>query len=220
MNGIGVVAALAGRLAGCAVACGRPGRPERSLARDEAVSRLGAVAGARGWGLDVLRDVAGPDADLLFPGGSAELVEAWFDLGDRIMIDAARGLDEPRLGRRVRAVILLRLGVIAPDRDAVRRALGVLLAPGHAGLLARVMGRTVDAIWEAAGDHATGVTRQTKRMSLGTIYGQVLLFWLARGDDSEAVADFLDRRLAGVVRLGRAKQALLARLRPGRAQAA
>ncbi|GAA4489478.1 ubiquinone biosynthesis protein COQ9 [Gluconacetobacter tumulicola] len=220
MNGIGAVAALAGRLAGCAVACGRPGRPERSLARDEAVSRLGAVAGGRGWGLDVLRDVAGPDTDLLFPGGSAELVEAWFDLGDRIMIEAARGLDEPRLGRRVRAVILLRLGVIAPDRDAVRRALAVLLAPGHAGLLARVMGRTVDAIWEAAGDHATGMTRQTKRMSLGTIYGQVLLFWLARGDDSEAVADFLDRRLAGVVRLGRAKQALLARLRPGRAQAA
>ncbi|MBB2206145.1 ubiquinone biosynthesis protein COQ9 [Gluconacetobacter takamatsuzukensis] len=220
MNGIGAFAGLAGRLAGCALACGQVGRPERSLARDEAVCRLGAVAGERGWGPDVLRAVAGPDADLLFPGGSAELVEAWFDLADRIMIDAARGLDEPRLGRRVRAVILLRLGAVTPDRDAVRRALAVLLAPGHAALLARVMARTVDAIWEAAGDHATGITRQTKRMSLGAIYAQVLLFWLARGDDSEAVAEFLDRRLAGVVRLGRAKQALLARLRPGRAQAA
>lgn len=220
MNGIGVVAGLAGRLAGCAMAGGRPGQPERSMARDEAVCRLGAVAGTRGWGLDVLREVAGPDADLLFPGGSAELVEVWFDLADRIMIEAARGLDEPRLGRRVHAVILLRLRAVTPDRDVVRRALAVLLAPGHAGLLARVMSRTVDAIWEAAGDQATGLTRQTKRMSLAAIYGQVLLFWLARGEDSDAVAAFLDRRLAGVVRLGRTKQALLARLRPGRARAA
>ncbi|GBQ28535.1 hypothetical protein AA12717_2979 [Gluconacetobacter sacchari DSM 12717] len=223
MSGVGTIAGLAGRLAAglgeCAGACA-PRRPERSLARDEALCRLGAVAGARGWGMDVLRDVAGPDADLLFPGGAAELVEAWFDLADRIMIEAARGVEDAHLGRRVRAVILLRLRAVTPDRDAVRRALAVLLAPGHAGLLARVMGRTVDAIWEAAGDHASGLTRQTKRMSLAAIYGQVLLFWLARGDDGEAVAAFLDRRLAGVVRLGRAKQALLARLRPGRARAA
>ncbi|MFT9091728.1 MAG: rpsU-divergently transcribed protein, partial [Gluconacetobacter sp.] len=150
MNGIWAVAGLAGRLAGCALACGVAARPERSLARDEAVCRLGAVAGERGWGVDVLREVAGPDADLLFPGGSAELVEAWFDLSDRIMIDAARGLDEPRLGRRVRAVILLRLGAVTPDRDAVRPALAGLLAPRPAGRLARGMARPGGAVWGAA----------------------------------------------------------------------
>ncbi|MBB2157155.1 rpsU-divergently transcribed protein [Gluconacetobacter diazotrophicus] len=202
---------LAARLAGCAAACALPGRPERSAARDAALARMGDVAGQRGWGMDVLRDVAGADADLLFPGGPADLVESWFDHADRAMIEAAYGLDEPRLSRRVRAVILLRLDRVTPDRAAVRRALGVLVTPGHGAALARTMVRTVDAIWEAAGDRATGVTRQTKRMTLGTIYAQVLLFWLARGDDRAAVADFLDRRLAAVARFGRLKQRMMAR---------
>jgi ubiquinone biosynthesis protein COQ9 len=196
--------------AGCAT-CVAPGHPERSPARDAALVRMEDVAGRRGWGMDVLRDVAGPDADLLFPGGPAGLVEAWFDHADRAMIEAAQGLHEPRLSRRVRAVILMRLDRVTPDRAAVRRALGVLLLPGHGAVLARSMARTVDAIWEAAGDHAVGVTRRTKRMTLATIYAQLLLFWLARGDDQAAVADFLDRRLAGVARFGRMKQRVLGR---------
>ncbi|MBB2202888.1 COQ9 family protein [Gluconacetobacter tumulisoli] len=197
------------RMAGCAAACMAPGRPERSAARDAALDRVAAAAGQSGWTIATLRDVAGPDADLLFPGGAVDLVEAWFDRSDRDMIEVAHDLDEPRLSRRVRAVILLRLETIAPDRAAVRRALGVLLTPGNGHVLARTLARSVDAIWEAAGDRAEGVAWYTKRVTLAAIYVQVLLFWLARGDDMAAVTAFLDRRLARVARFGRMKHRLL-----------
>ncbi|GBQ36457.1 COQ9 family protein [Gluconacetobacter azotocaptans] len=199
------------RMAGCAAACLTPGRPERSAARDAALDCIAPVAGQAGWTIATLRTVAGPDADLLFPGGAVDLVEAWFDRIDRDMIEVARDLDEPRLSRRVRAVILLRLEQIAPDRAAFRRALAVLLTPGRGHILARTLARSVDAIWEAAGDHAQGAAWYTKRATLAAIYVQVLLFWLARGDDMAAVAAFLDRRLARVARFGRMKQRLSGR---------
>lgn len=87
-----------------------PAPLERDPARDEILRKMAAVAGERGWGMDVLLRVAGPDADLLFPGGSAELVEAWFDLCDRDMLEAMWNTEEePRLSQRVRQALLYRL---------------------------------------------------------------------------------------------------------------
>lgn len=200
---------IAARLAACVAACA-PRRLERSAARDEVLGRVEALAGGEGWTMRTLRAAGGPDADLLFPGGPAEMVEAWLDRADRAMIEVAHDLDEPRLSRRVRAIILMRLRTITPDRAAMRRALAVLMLPGRAGALARSLARTVDAIWEAAGDRSGGLSRQTKRMTLASVYVQTLLFWLARGDDPDAVASFLDRRLEAVARIGRIRQRLAA----------
>jgi ubiquinone biosynthesis protein COQ9 len=120
---------------------------ERSAERDAAIEALLPHVPFDGWTLSALRRVAGPDADLLFPGGAAELVEAHSDLADRRMADAAAGLDEPRLSRRLRAVLALRLRQNRADKEAVRRGLAVLALPGHAGAGARALARTVDAAW-------------------------------------------------------------------------
>jgi ubiquinone biosynthesis protein COQ9 len=73
----------------------------------------------------------------------------------------------------------------------------------------RLLYHTVDDIWYAAGDRATDFSFYTKRATLAAIYAATLLYWLE--DSSSDFADtraFLERRLAGVARIGRVRQQL------------
>jgi ubiquinone biosynthesis protein COQ9 len=154
------------------------------------------------------------DADLLFPGGGGEMIEAWLDLIDRRMEQAAAAADMTGLGltRRVRAVIALRLELMRPDREALRRATGWLLLPGNGARAARCLARTVDAIWHAAGERSADLSWYSKRAILAAIYSGTVLVWLRDPSEEDAGAlGFLDRRLAGLGRFGRLKTRLAAR---------
>jgi len=189
--------------------------PERSPERDAAVDALLAVVPFPGWTTSALCAAAGPDADLLFPGGAADLVEAFVDLADRRSVEGAAGLglEAMRVPARVRALVVERLRRERPHRDAVRRALGVLA--GAPGLAARCTARTVDAIWFAAGDSSADFSWYTKRLILAGVYGSTLLVWVGdRSGDDAATLAFLDRRLDDVRRLGRLRQTLTAWGRP------
>ena len=169
--------------------------PERSPERDAALDALVAAQPFPGWTVAALRAAAGPDADLLFPGGPVDMVETWIDLADRRMEPS----QAERLPGRVRGVIALRLLQARPFKQAVRRGLALLATDPVAA--ARVTSRTVDAIWHLAGDRSADFSWYTKRAILAGVYGSTLLYWL--GDDSEADEDtlaFLDRRLARVGR--------------------
>lgn len=194
--------------------------PERSAERDAAIEAILPHVPFDGWTVTALRRAAGPDADLLFPDGAAGMVEAFCDLSDRQMAQAAAAADLSALGltKRVRAVIALRLDQASPAKEAVRRALSVMALPGHARLAARTAARTVDAIWHAAGDNPADFSWYTKRAILTPIYAATLLYWLR--DDSEAneaTLAFLDRRLAAVGQIGKARarmQSMLRRVTP------
>ncbi|MPQ74127.1 ubiquinone biosynthesis protein COQ9 [Acetobacter senegalensis] len=193
-----------------------PAAIERDPVRDTALKKLASVAGERGWSLAVLRDVAGPEADLLFPGGAVEMVEAWSDLCDRDMIAAMADTEEPRLSQRVKQALLLRLPVDPAMRSGAKTGFGVLAAPCGRGALRRSLMRTVNALWQAAQDDSSGMTYMTKRLTLGTVYGATLLYWLSRGQNEADLAAFVERRLAGVLRLGRLKARLTGGLQPAR----
>ena len=185
--------------------------PERSPERDAAIEAMLPLVGIQGWTLATLTEAAGPDADLLFPGGAADMVEAYCDLADRWMEQDAAALDLAglRTPDRVREVVAARFARNAPFKPAVRRALGVLAMPGRGVLAARCTARTVDTVWHAAGDRSADFSWYTKRATLAAVYGATMLFWLR--DDSEGGADtlaFLERRLAGVGRIGRLRARL------------
>ena len=189
--------------------------PERSPERDAALDALVATVPFPGWTLAALCQAAGPDADLLFPAGPSDMVEAWIDLTDRRMEPSSAD----RLPGRVRAIIALRLLRTEPYKDAVRRGFALLATDPAA--VTRATARTVDAIWHLAGDRSADFSWYTKRAILAGVYGTTLLYWL-RDDslDCEATLAFLDRRLASVGQIGRLRrkgEAVLQRLRPGTA---
>lgn len=193
--------------------------PERSPDRDAALRAILPYVASHGWRREALV-AAGYDrldAELLFPGGTADLLDAWCDLADRDMDAAAiaQGVADQRLSRRVRTLIALRLANAAPHKDAMRRAVGVFVLPSYAPLAARSTARTVDAIWHAAGDTSADFSWYTKRAILAGVWTSTLLFWLAHDDD--ATLAFLDRRLTGVAQIGKLRgrvEGALARLRP------
>jgi ubiquinone biosynthesis protein COQ9 len=165
---------------------------------------------ALGWSAAALRAGAGPQADLLFPGGAAEMIETYIAFADeRMVAGAAPAIGNLRLSQRVRTLIATRLVQAEGEKPAVRRALAALALPGNALVSARSLARTVDSIWAAAGDTSADFSWYTKRAILGTVYSATLLFWLNDARDHEAVLAFLDRRLAGVARLGKLRARFL-----------
>jgi ubiquinone biosynthesis protein COQ9 len=172
-----------------------------------------------GWSRAALRRAArrigmAPEAALaLFPRGSADLVAAFSRWADRRMLDAlaAPADGEGGLGRsqRIARALALRFEILAPWREAVRRALSVLVLPQNAALGARLLFETVDAMWYAAGDEASDISFYTKRATLAGIQAASVLYWLndrsPGGEDTEA---FIARRLSEVGRLGRSRRAM------------
>lgn len=189
--------------------------PERSAERDAVIGAMLPRVPAQGWTRAALRtalaDLGGDaeDADLLFPGGPIDAVEAFIDLTDRRMEEAALAPDfaEMRLPRRVRTLIAHRFALSRPHKEAIRRALAALARPRHAAVAARCTARSVDAIWFAAGDRSADFSWYTKRASLAAIYSATLLFWLRDySEDDSATLDFLDRRLKGIGRVAKLRR--------------
>ena len=142
-----------------------------------------------------------------FPGGAIEMIECHSQLADRRMLAAYEAAETAGLKIREKAALAIRLRLSAnqPHREAIRRALSVLALPIHAPLAARLIYRTVDAVWQALGDRSTDYNFYTKRGLLAGVYGSTLLYWL--NDKSAESAEswaFLDRRIAEVMKIPKA----------------
>ena len=137
-----------------------------------------------------------------FPNGGASLVEAFSHWADERM--AERMLEDPpeRTRDRVTQAVKTRLDVLAPHKDAARRAAAFLALPQNAPLAATLMMRSVDLMWRAAGDRSSDFSYYTKRALLGGVYGATLIHWLS--DSSADHADtwgFLDNRIGDVMQI-------------------
>jgi ubiquinone biosynthesis protein COQ9 len=162
-------------------------------------------------------DAAGTDRDvarLAFPGGPADMIDAWFAQIDVRMaaVFTPEELAALKVRARITALVEARLDVIAPDREALRRALAVLALPTNVLRAGRLAWRTADRIWRLAGDTAVDYNHYTKRATLLAVYGSTMAVFL--DDESEALADtraFLSRRIDGLMRFEKAKAGLLRR---------
>ncbi len=185
---------------------------ERSEERDQALraalphvaalgwTRAALSAGLRDLGLDPV------EQDWLFPRGPIEAVEAWCDLADREMEEAARAEDllALRIPDRIRRVIELRLEMNEPHREAIRRALALQSLPWNVPSAMRTVARTMDAMWAAAGDTSADLSWYTRRATLVGIYGATLAFWMQDDEPGfPATRAFLGRRLADLARIQR-----------------
>ena len=164
-----------------------------------------------GWSRTALRAAAsdlGVDPVLAFnafPGGEAELIEAFSTWADHRMLDALaeRDLAAMRVRERIAVAVRLRLELLDPYREAVRRGLAFLALPPNAAIGLRCLYRTVDAIWYAAGDRSTDYNFYSKRLLLAGVYSSTLLYWLDDASDGRKETwAFLERRIAEVLKIG------------------
>jgi ubiquinone biosynthesis protein COQ9 len=154
--------------------------------------------------LEVNADIAA----LAFPDGATQMIDAWFSTIDADMLAdlPPETLATMKIRERITALVEARLELLAPHREALRRAQAILAMPHNLVLATRLGWRAADAMWRAAGDTATDYNHYTKRMTLGTVYAATLLIFV--NDESDELADtraFLARRIDGIMRFEKAK---------------
>lgn len=191
--------------------------PLAEALRDRLIAAILPDVAFDGWSRAALRraaertGIASEEAFALFPRGAASLVAEFSRWDDRRMLDRLETLPLEELGtaQRIARAIEIRLEIVAPWREAVRRAMSTLAMPQHAPLAAQLLYETVDGIWYWAGDKATDFSFYTKRASLAAVHAATVLYWLDdRSPDFAETRGFLARRLGDVARLGRAKERL------------
>ena len=115
----------------------------------------------------------------LFPQGLASLVEFYSGQNDAEMerLLAKENLAEMKVRDRIAATVLTRLEILKPHKEAARRAAAFLLLPMNAPLGAKLLYRTVDTMWRAAGDTSTDFNFYTKRAILAGVYSSTMMRW-------------------------------------------
>ena len=159
--------------------------------------------------------VTATDLVRLFEDGPISLVEFYSTSTDAEMEKrlAAMDLKAMKIRARIAAAVRTRLAILKPHKEAARRAAALLSLPMHAALGAKLVYRTVDAMWRAAGDTATDFNFYTKRGILAGVYGSTAMRWFNDTSEDEApTEEFLTARIENVMQFekfkAKAKEAL------------
>lgn len=139
------------------------------------------------------------------PRGALDLAVAYHRVGDARMVEkmASADLSQMRYSEKVAHAIWLRLE--DADREIVRRGTTLFALPHHAAEGSALIWGTADAIWTALGDTSEDVNWYSKRMTLSAVYGAVVLYWLGDETFGEATKEFIDRRIADVMKFEKVK---------------
>jgi len=181
---------------------------------------LGSHAAFDGWNERALAMAAAeigvpPDrARIAMPGGPVAMIDRWFDWVDRDMLAAfpPERIAAMKIRERISQLVLHRLTLLRPHKEALRRAIAVLAMPQNGLAAARLAWRSADRMWRTAGDTATDYNHYTKRGILTGVYGSTILVFL--DDESEDFAvtrAFLARRIDDVMQFEKLKARVLAR---------
>jgi ubiquinone biosynthesis protein COQ9 len=190
-----------------------PDDPDSAL-RDRLADAIGNEAAFDGWSWTSIRaaarmlDLPAGEAERLFPGGPLDVLAYVSERADRRMVDdlEAEGALDLKIRDRIREAVRIRLERHVGNREAARRALALLALPFNGPLALRLLYRTIDAMWYAAGDTSTDFNFYTKRATLAAVYSSTLLYWLNdRSPGSEATWDFLERRIDNVMQIEKLK---------------
>jgi ubiquinone biosynthesis protein COQ9 len=171
---------------------------------DSMLQKAGAEAG-----------VSKTELTRLFENGAISLVEFYSTHTDAEMEKrlGAMDLKAMKIRERIATAVKARLAILKPHKEAARRAAAMLSLPMHAALGAKLMYRTVDAMWRAAGDTSTDFNFYTKRGILAGVYGSTAMRWFNdTSEDEKPTDDFLAARIENVMQFekfkAKAKQAL------------
>ena len=187
--------------------------PLEALRRQLALA-VGENAVFDGWTRQAVDSASGQlgidpvQARLAMPKTQPGMIDVYIQEVDRALeaYFTPERLASLKIRDKIRSLVWRRLEIMAPAREAVRRALAILAMPLNLPLALRASWRTADLMWRIAGDTSTDFNHYTKRMTLAAVYGSTLLAWL--DDQSEGWTDtaaFLDRRIDDVMKFEKFK---------------
>jgi ubiquinone biosynthesis protein COQ9 len=144
----------------------------------------------------------------LFPDGPLSLIEAFSKSVDEEMEKRlkAKDITAMKIRDRIREAVLTRFEILRPNKEAARRAAAMLTLPPHVPLATKLLYRTVDSMWRAAGDTSTDFNFYTKRGILAGVYSSTLLRWFTdQGEGETQTREFLAARIENVMQFEKFK---------------
>lgn len=165
-------------------------------------SRRALLQGASDIGIDAAT------AKRLFPRGGDDLLTHLDIWADRLLVERIdqTELDKMRVRERIAKLVRTRLQILAPHREAIRRAVAARLLPTNTLTAGTALWRSVDLMWAMAGDRATDASYYTKRTLLLAVWTTTFFRWLE--DHSVGYQEswaFLERRIDNVMQFGKVR---------------
>ena len=156
------------------------------------------------------KEAAASKADMLrlFPNGALSRLEAYSESVDTEMEKrlAKLKLAAMPMRKRIATAVKTRLALLRPHKAAARRAVAHLALPPNVALGAKLVFRTVDSMWRAAGDVSTDFNFYTKRAILTGVYSATLMRWFTDDSADESATDaFLAARIENVMQFEKFK---------------
>lgn len=168
-----------------------------------------------GWTLTTLETAAKraglhkADVARAFPGGIVEALDYFAARTDARMIESLTkdyNLAAMKIRERIATCVMVRLRLMTPHREAVRRGMAVYALPWSVPAGLRTLYRTMDEMWHLSGDTATDWNHYSKRIILSKVWMSTLYVWL---DDNSANLEeteaFLRRRIENVMQFEKLK---------------
>lgn len=169
----------------------------------------------KGWHFSALiqgaadKNIPAERVYLLFEGKMRNAVCSYNDWIDRQTLERLQAHPEFttfKVHQKIRSAVVARLQVLQPHKEVAKKTAIYLSTPAHASLGTKLLFKTTDLMWRAAGDTATDFNYYTKRGILAGVYGSTLAFWLrdSSPDLSKSIT-FLDNRLKDSAKIPKIK---------------
>ncbi len=146
----------------------------------------------------------------VFPEGVADILEHYRTQIDeesrRICTLEHETISTMRIRDKIAYLVMLRLRLQEPYKEALKRAFGHAAIPTHTLDALTRLWHTADSIWKLAGDTSVDFNYYTKRIMLAKVYLSTLLCWFNDSSEHYTETDaFLHRRIDNVMQFEKLK---------------
>jgi len=161
-----------------------------------------------GWNDELLKkagDECSIETHALFPNGVFDLICYFSDWADQEMLKQMKeaNLKDMRIRDKITFGVRTRLEIMAPYKQAFQDSVRYMSIPPRSFYLPKLVWKTADKIWWAAGDKSTDYNHYTKRSLLSGVITATTLFWFNdKSENNERTWDFLDKRIENVLKIG------------------
>ena len=125
----------------------------------------------------------------LFPEGYLSIVQIYLEEIDEKMTKESKKINLIRLKihERIRELCILRLNIMAKEKDLASKTFLHLLLPFNCKFSSKNLYKTVDQIWFLAGDNSTDFNFYSKRIILASIYTSIMIHFINNDNMDETL---------------------------------
>jgi len=165
-----------------------------------------------GWNENLFDNIANEsthtyeEMHALFPEGYLSIIQMYLEEIDEAMTKESEKINLIRLKihERIRELCILRLNIMAKEKDLISKTFLHLLLPNNYKFSSKNLYRTVDQIWFLAGDNSTDFNFYSKRAILALIYTSTMIHFI-NNDNMDETLSVLNKLLKRVSKIPKIK---------------